>query len=119
MRSLSAHSKRTPQESTRTFITPDIAVHAIGQAVRSFVVFCATGGALASGSHGLRRPGWRGIEKTFAHLLLETRGASLPHDARMFQHVHAVGMRQRERDVLLAEQHGDGRGLLQLVERLR
>ena len=31
----------------------------------------------------------------------------LPHDARMFQHIDAVGVRQREGDVLLAEQHRD------------
>ena len=44
---------------------------------------------------------------------------TLPHDARMFEHIDAVGMRQGESDVLLAEQHGDVGGLAQPLERFR
>ena len=46
-----------------------------------------------------------------AHLLGEARRLAFPDDARVLEQVHAVRMRQRERHVLLAQQHRDRRAL--------
>src|SRR5580704_3237434 len=48
----------------------------------------------------------------------EARRLAFPDDARVFEHIDAVGVRQREGDVLLAEEHRDRRGLPQPLQRL-
>ena len=51
-------------------------------------------------------------------LLLESIRRAFPGDSRMVEHIDPVGMRQRERDVLLAKQYGDRRRQAQFFERL-
>src|SRR5436309_2012679 len=58
------------------------------------------------------------LEKIGTGLRGEPAGITLPDDPGVFEHIDAVGMRQRECDVLLAEQHGDRGGLPQLLQRL-
>src|SRR5580700_1667411 len=48
----------------------------------------------------------------------ETRRLAFPDDAGMLEHIDAVGVRQREGDVLLAKQHRDRGGLAQALQRL-
>src|ERR1035438_4373891 len=56
---------------------------------------------------------------TLASLRGKTAGIAFPYDPRMFQHIHPVGMRKREGNVLLAQQNRDRRGLAQFFQRLR
>src|SRR5580700_1495187 len=49
----------------------------------------------------------------------ETRRLAFPDDAGVFEHIDAVGVRQREGDVLLAEQDRNRRGLSQPLQSLR
>ena len=45
------------------------------------------------------------LEKIGAGFRGEAAGIALPDDPGMLEHIDAVGMRQREGHVLLAEQH--------------
>src|SRR5579883_1278144 len=54
-----------------------------------------------------------------ACLFLEAVGGAFPDDAGVVEDVDAVGMREREGDVLLAQEHGDRGGRAQAFERLR
>src|SRR5574337_1261341 len=54
-----------------------------------------------------------------AGFLREARRVAFPGDARVLEHVDPVRVRQREGDVLLAQQHGQRRGLAQRLQRLR
>src|SRR5579883_919834 len=60
-----------------------------------------------------------GLQISRARLRGEPRRIAFPDDAGVLEHVDAIGMWQREGHVLLAEQHGDRRGLAQTLERLR
>src|SRR5260370_38149002 len=60
---------------------------------------------------------WRVSQIPGAGLGREAARFALPDDARMLEDIDAVGMRQREGDVLLAEENRDRRRLAQALER--
>src|SRR5665213_4153231 len=82
----------------------------------------AIGIALERFAQSYREPGrftiWTS-EIALAGLRREAAGVAFPDDPRMLQHIDPVGMRQREGDILLAQQHRDRRGLAQFFQRLR
>src|SRR5712691_1088927 len=53
-----------------------------------------------------------------SHLPGEPAGVPLPWDAGVLQDIDTVRVRQGKGDILLAEQHADGRGLAQPFQRL-
>src|SRR5690348_3388715 len=56
---------------------------------------------------------------TLSRLGRKPVGGSLPDNSCVFENVDPVGMRQRERDVLLAEQNADRRALTQFLQGVR
>ena len=53
-------------------------------------------------------------DRTGADVGGEARRLTFPDDAGVFEHIDAVGVRQREGDVLLAQQHGDRLSLIHI-----
>src|SRR3569833_4644457 len=61
----------------------------------------------------------RPLQVTFACLRSKAGRIAFPDDSRMLEHIDPIGVRQRIRDVLLAEQHRNWRGLAHLFQRFR